>query len=92
MKAHYPQGHHGVDRDGRPVYIERVGAVDASKVLKHTTMERYLKYHIKEFERTFDVKFRACSIAAGRHINQTTTIMDVGGMVGPTPLPFIIIF
>eukprot|EP00897_Mesotaenium_endlicherianum_P000193 jgi/Mesen1/10174/ME000076S09683 len=77
VKQHYPQGHHGVDRDGRPVYIELVGRVDASKVLKFTTVERYCKFHVKEFERTFDLKFPACTIAAGKHIDQTTTIMDL---------------
>ena len=32
MKQVYPFCHHGVDRDGRPVYIELVGRVDTEKV------------------------------------------------------------
>lgn len=82
VKEHYPQGHHGVDREGCPVYIELIGKVDAHKVLKHTTMERYLKYHVKEFERMFSTKFPAASIACGRHIEQSTSIMDADGVVG----------
>ncbi|CAH1434550.1 unnamed protein product [Lactuca virosa] len=43
---YYPQGHHGVDKEGRPVYIEQL----------------------------------ACSIAAKKHIDQSTTILDVQGV------------
>lgn len=81
MKKHYPHGFHKVDRNGRPIYIERLGMVDLTAFMKATTIERYVKYHIKELEKTLSLRYPACSIASAKHVSSTTTILDVSGIV-----------
>ncbi|KAG7536056.1 CRAL/TRIO N-terminal domain superfamily [Arabidopsis suecica] len=80
VKKHYPHGFHKVDKTGRPIYIERLGMADLTAFLKATTIDRYVKYHIKEQEKTLRFRYPACSIAAEKHVSSTTTILDVSGI------------
>lgn len=81
VKECYPHGYHGVDKLGRPVYIERLGKLDVDGLMKVTTLERYIKYQIQEYEKTLALRFPACSAAAKKNINRSLAILDVQGVV-----------
>jgi hypothetical protein len=45
LRKSYPHGYHKVDKQGRPIYIERVGSINIDEVYKFTNEERLLKYY-----------------------------------------------
>jgi len=79
-KRYYPHGFHGVDKLGRPVYIERIGALSISKILKVTSLHNLFQYYVQEYEHLVDVILPSCSEKAGRPIEQTLTILDMDGL------------
>jgi hypothetical protein len=78
--ALYPQGYHKVDKLGRPIYIQHLGQINM-KALKHvTSVERMVRFHVQEYERSLKYIFPACSRVAGEHVSQTLAILDLKGV------------
>ncbi|KAK6935184.1 CRAL-TRIO lipid binding domain, partial [Dillenia turbinata] len=80
VKKCYPHGFHGVDRYGRPVYIERIGMINLDALMRVTSSDIFVKYHVLEQEKTTKTRYPACSIAAKRHVASTTSVIDVKGV------------
>jgi|OM-RGC.v1.033963394 hypothetical protein len=57
----YARGYFGVDKIGRPIYIDKCGCCKVDKLMKITTFERIYTETAKMFERLFKLKFTACS-------------------------------
>lgn len=55
--------------------------IDLNELLKVTTAERFVKYHVSEQEKTLNLRYPACSIAVKKHVASTTSILDVQGVV-----------
>ncbi|KAK2435358.1 Sec14p phosphatidylinositol transfer family protein [Trifolium repens] len=72
-----PHCYHGVDKEGRPVFIARPKKDYRNEPFITTTRDRCLKYLIQEREKLFAIKFPACTIASKRLIDSTIQIIDV---------------
>ncbi|MCI21082.1 Sec14 cytosolic factor, partial [Trifolium medium] len=78
---YHPHCYHGVDKEGRPVFIARPKKDYRNEPYIMTTPERCLKYHIQECEKLFAIKFPASTIASKRLIDSRTEIIDVQDIV-----------
>ncbi|KAK0649405.1 CRAL-TRIO domain-containing protein [Cercophora newfieldiana] len=76
----YPQYYHKTDKDGRPVYIEKLGGIDLPGMTKITSEERMLTNLAVEYERLSDPRLPACSRKAGYLLETCCTITDLKGV------------
>ncbi|KAF2459687.1 CRAL-TRIO domain-containing protein [Lineolata rhizophorae] len=77
---YYPQYYHKTDKDGRPVYIEKLGKIDLTAMYKITTGERMLQNLVCEYEKVADPRLPACSRKMGHLLETCCTIMDLKGV------------
>ena len=79
VKANYPFTHHKMGHDGRPVYFDRLGAINYKGMIEHSSPERVLKYFVWYAECTQHYRLPACSLEISKHHGKAMYIMDMGG-------------
>lgn len=79
LKQVYPHGFYNTDKAGRPVYIERLGMLDLTKIFQISSEDRLTKYYIYILELLVGKVLPICSKQAGRPIDQCIVILDLKG-------------
>lgn len=82
VKQHYPHFYHKTDKFGRPIYYELLGEMNATELLKATSVERLIRYYVHCRERAMRDIMPACSNAVGRRVFTCVTILDLKGVSG----------
>ena len=77
LKDIYSHGYYGVDKLGRPIYIEEVKKFFPDKIFAKYTDLELTHYYIQSYERMIHIVFPECSRLAGRRIDKSCAIMDL---------------
>lgn len=77
VDKYYPQYYHKMDKDGRPIYIERLGLLDFKSLYAVTTPERQIRRLVYEYEKFQTERLPACSKAVGHPVETSCTILDL---------------
>ena len=79
VKRYLPHGYHQVDRDGRPVYILQVGQIHVGDLFDAISMDKLLKYFLKEMEEGWRERCFETAQVLQREIDQVVLIVDLDG-------------
>jgi len=77
VDKYYPQYYHKTDKDGRPVYIERLGQLDIDALYAITTQDRLLRRLVSEYEKFLTERLPATSAVVGHPVETSCTILDL---------------
>ena len=75
-----PSTFHGVDKRGCPIYVERVGAFDATGLLASIDIEDLKTHHIFQLERGERLKREAGIKLQNKPFKKHLAIEDLGGL------------
>ena len=69
----------GVDKIGRPIYIERNGKINVDGVWEAIEEPDLLRAFMWSYENQYRLMMPVCSAIAGKQVAQTLTILDMDG-------------
>eukprot|EP00345_Euplotes_harpa_P001804 CAMPEP_0168331946 /NCGR_PEP_ID=MMETSP0213-20121227/8658_1 /TAXON_ID=151035 /ORGANISM="Euplotes harpa, Strain FSP1.4" /LENGTH=362 /DNA_ID=CAMNT_0008335863 /DNA_START=26 /DNA_END=1114 /DNA_ORIENTATION=- len=75
----YQHGYHGVDRVGRPFYIDQPCKFDIDELLQVVTKDELYTYYVREYEKLLHIRFPACSALTGTKIEQSFSLLSIEG-------------
>lgn len=75
----WPHGVIGYDKNGRPIYCERVGQTDPSSLMEQLTMEELQRFHVRSMEQVTFLKDRL-SQKRGVMLYKHNVILDLNGL------------
>ena len=75
----YQRSYFGVDKIGRPFYIDRSGSINVPAILKATTLDRMWQRYYYSYEELLKLRFGACSNIFDRQICQCMNVVDLTG-------------
>ena len=74
---YYPRGYCGVDKIGRPIYIEQSAYIDIEKLFETISEEDWWRYFIQGYEVILKKQYMACSLIYQKQIMHTYSITDL---------------
>lgn len=92
FRKSYCHGWHGFDKQGRPLYIERMGTLKIDEIIKIASLDKYVEFHNHNNEFLRKYLLGVASARAQRPIYQVCTIVDLTGLstsqIGPSAYKF----
>lgn len=80
VMQYYPKGYCGIDKIGRPIYIEKSGSIKATKFWEVVDNPDDLwRYYYQAYEQVIKLHFMACSVVAKKQIGHCFSILDMTG-------------
>lgn len=79
MQAAHGRGYSGVDKIGRPLYVEKSGQMKPSKLWEIIDEPTLVRNFMQMYEEVIKLHFYACSLIAKKQIFHTYSILDMTG-------------